>query len=669
MLAERVRRRPLRYRPHLDGLRTIAVYAVLAFHAGLGGFAGGFIGVDVFFVLSGFLVTSILIRDLAASSHVDYRRFYAGRVRRILPAAIITLCVSAIAYAVVATPSEMLDVVGGFRASCLYVANWFFIRQSTNYFASNVNASPVLHFWSLAVEEQFYLLWPLLLGGLYAATARARRWRWWLLRGLVAAAVVASAVEAWRIAGSNLERAYYGTDTRAYQLLAGALLALTPQLMHASARAKRALPALMTVLLAGLVVVASSALDIGPITRGLFATGLAALLIVALEASGEGFVKKLLSSGPAAYLGRLSYGIYLWHWPVIVIAVHGRHIAPAALFVMTCAISTGLAALSFHFVEHPLRTSQIVDRYKRLTVGVGIVVSIAVGLAFLPAVLDRSQSADAAASGNSLDWRAAKNDIAKLPNCLGKAVDRCTVVRGTKQRVLLIGDSHAQMWLPALESIARRESLTLSVAVLDACPWQRGMFYLGSGSVYTDCKRHQADWYNRIVPAFNPDIVVLAQSGSGSPGFPIPFTFPDGRKLAIGQPGYDDALIRASAATIEALRAQHRRVVIFEPIPATFPFDPLSCLSRGGPAAACARTVDARPTPLERYFRRAALEPKVASIDLDRVVCPRLPTCDAALGGIIVRRDANGHLTAAFARSVAPAVERLLQAQSVLRSP
>ena len=309
MLAQRVRRRPLRYRPHLDGLRTIAVYAVLAFHAGLGGFAGGFIGVDVFFVLSGFLVTSILIRDLAASSHVDYRRFYAGRVRRILPAAIITLCVSAVAYAAVATPSEMLDVLGGFRASCLYVANWFFIRQSTNYFVSNVNASPVLHFWSLAVEEQFYLLWPLLLGGLYVATARARRWRWWLLRGLVAAAVMASAIEAWRIAGSNLERAYYGTDTRAYQLLAGALLALTPQLMHAKRRAKRALPALMTVLLAGLVVVASSALDVGPITRGLFATGLAALLIVALGALG----RRVRQEAPLVGAGGLSRSTVVWH--------------------------------------------------------------------------------------------------------------------------------------------------------------------------------------------------------------------------------------------------------------------------------------------------------------------------------------------------------------------
>ena len=189
-MATEVVERPgaLRYRPYLDGLRAVAVYLVVAFHAGLGLLSGGFIGVDVFFVLSGFLVTRILMRDLASIGRIQWRSFYARRVRRILPAALVTLVVTAFAYAIIASPIEMFDVLGGFRAALFYVANWFFIHQATDYFAANVNSSPVLHFWSLAVEEQFYLLWPLLLGAMFVLTSGAPRRRWWIVRVVVVAA-------------------------------------------------------------------------------------------------------------------------------------------------------------------------------------------------------------------------------------------------------------------------------------------------------------------------------------------------------------------------------------------------------------------------------------------------------------------------------------------------
>src|SRR5205085_8502754 len=150
--SEFLRRAPLRYRPYLDGLRAVAVYLVVAFHSGLSQITGGYIGVDIFFVLSGFLVTRILVRDLASVGRVQWRRFYARRVRRILPAAVVALVATALVYATVASPSDMLGALGGFRAAFFYVGNWYFIRQSTNYFAADVNTSPVLHFWSLAVE-------------------------------------------------------------------------------------------------------------------------------------------------------------------------------------------------------------------------------------------------------------------------------------------------------------------------------------------------------------------------------------------------------------------------------------------------------------------------------------------------------------------------------------
>jgi peptidoglycan/LPS O-acetylase OafA/YrhL len=160
------------YRPFLDGLRAVAVYLVVLFHAGSDRFSGGFVGVDVFFVLSGFLVTQLLLRDVEATGSVSFRRFYARRFRRLLPAAFVALVVTALVFAALASPVEVADALGGFKASFLYSANWYFIDQSADYFGADLATNPVLHFWSLAVEEQFYLVWPLLLGGLFAATRR-----------------------------------------------------------------------------------------------------------------------------------------------------------------------------------------------------------------------------------------------------------------------------------------------------------------------------------------------------------------------------------------------------------------------------------------------------------------------------------------------------------------
>ena len=193
------------YRPHLDGLRAVAVYLVVLFHAGLTKLSGGYIGVDVFFVLSGYLVTQLLLRDVATGS-IRFGRFYARRFRRLLPAAFVTLMVTAIVFAAV-TPSGAAAAYGAFRAAFLYVANWYFIKQSTSYFGGAVASNPVLQFWSLAVEEQFYLLWPLTLAGMFWIARRTAIREAALVRALVALGGLVSLLWALHLRVGNVDRA------------------------------------------------------------------------------------------------------------------------------------------------------------------------------------------------------------------------------------------------------------------------------------------------------------------------------------------------------------------------------------------------------------------------------------------------------------------------------
>ncbi len=639
----------------------------------LGWFRGGFIGVDAFYVLSGFLVTSILLGDLRTTGSINWPRFYARRVRRLLPAALLALLVTAIAYSAVASPTEMQDALGGFRAAFLYVANWFFIRQSTDYFAAGaVGSNPVLHFWSLAVEEQFYILWPALLGGLYFVAKRTGRQRWVVLRGFVLALGIVSAIEALYIARTNLDHAYYGTDTRAYQLLAGAFLALTPQLFNASEHVRRPARVCAALAVVALVFVGTAALDLGPISRGVVAAVLTAVVIVALGDADGGAARGFLSWRPLTYLGRVSYGTYLWHWPVVVLVTHDRDIDPVPLFLLATLGATGLAMLSFHLLERPVRTSRPLDRVKLPVIAVGLVSSALMGLLVMPAILDRTSSSVAAQSISTgtktglrlLDWRTARADVPKLPDCLHAPIDRCAAVRGGGRRVLLVGDSVARMWLPTFTEIAKRESFQLSVAIYPGCPWQRGLQYAGAAVVTRQCDAHQQDWYDRVVPQYAPDIVVLAQGPYDDPIRSNRFLGPDGRVVDARSDQFEPFLQARSADSLRALMTAGRRIVIIEPTPRPpDPFDPLSCISEG--RSRCTYQTRRGPTHLEQFFRQSASPPQIVTLDLDRVVCPRLPTCDPIVDDIIVKRDVN-HLTATFARSRAAEVDNLLRRTHVL---
>jgi peptidoglycan/LPS O-acetylase OafA/YrhL len=669
------------YRPHLDGLRAVAVYLVVLFHAGSTRFSGGFIGVDVFFVLSGYLVTQLLLRDLSAVGSIGYARFYSRRFRRLLPAAFATLVVTAMVYTTIASPIDVLSAVGGFKAAFLYVTNWYFISQSAGYFGANLSSNPVLHFWSLAVEEQFYLLWPLLLGGLYMSVRRLGSRQWTVLRLIVAAGALSSLIWAWYLRDTNPNRAYYGTDARAYQLLAGALLALTPSLLALLGRSRVIARWMAATGLVGLVLLAAWGPSIDAIQRGTLATLLAVTLIAGMEAASGGPVRRVLSTEPLVYLGKISYGTYLWHWPVIVVLTIVFQPTTVSTIAITIVVATAMASLSFQVLERPIRLSTVLDRHRRLVIAAGLSTSIIAATILIPAITRRGTSA-AVESGASLaaggytpvpaeNWQALKHDQPQLPNCLGRPVEDCVLVHGTGLHILVIGDSHAGAILPAFRELADREHMTLSASIQGRCPWQRNLALVpyevaGDPNWSEDCTKVKEDLYNRVLPELHPDIVVAMNQGYDQPDSPQMYLIPGHEHAERGSTNYNAWLEQATRSAVSELRQNGRKVVIIEPIPFKVNFDPLACLATATVIEQCRYIVSAQPTGLEKLYRSLhKTDDHVWSVDLDRAVCPMLPICDPIVNHEIVKLDAT-HLTSGFSRSLAPLLTLWLKQNGVI---
>jgi peptidoglycan/LPS O-acetylase OafA/YrhL len=350
------------FRPDLEGLRGVAILLVLLCHVRIPGAEAGFVGVDVFFVLSGFLITGLLVEQLDRTGRIDLHAFYARRVRRIVPAALVVLVATLAAAQLVLSPLDLPRVTDDVMTAGLSVANVHFALGATDYFAP-VDPSPVLHYWSLGVEEQFYLLWPIVL----IAAARLGRPR---LAMAVAVAVVCVASFALSAAVTTPSPAwaYYSLPTRAWQLAAGALVALA---RPAIGRLPRPVGAFVGWVGVGLL--AAALVTIGPTTEY---PGLAALLptlaAVALIASGgrggsPGWLA--LTRAPLRFLGRISYSLYLWHWPILVLG--SMALAPGAdagpinddgtlpdllpLRIGLALLAVGVAWLSWRFVEEPFR--------------------------------------------------------------------------------------------------------------------------------------------------------------------------------------------------------------------------------------------------------------------------------------------------------------------------
>ncbi len=669
------------FRPDVEGLRAVAVGLVLWFHAGLAGLPGGFAGVDVFFVISGFLITGLLVREVEATGRVSLPRFYARRARRILPAAGLVLGATTLLTWAALPVTRWRDAGGDVAAAAGYVVNWRFASRAVDYLAEDATPSPVQHFWSLAVEEQYYLLWPALLL-LLAVLVRRRSLP---VRPVVAGGLLLVVVPslAWSVEATSREpaAAYFTTTTRLWELGVGALVAVGAGLWPRMPR-----PLAAGVGWAGLAtVVVGAALQ----TTSTPWPGLAALVptlgtaavVVGGFAAGPAGPVAVLGSRPMVWVGGLSYSLYLWHWPLLVAATaRFGDLGPGrGLLVVLVALIP--AWLTSRYVENPLRRSRALGRSPRLALSVGANVSlagVACGLALVLGALSTVPDAPTQARGGAALGRGASPTVGTLSprsatpsgpvtpdplratedvprayrdGCQGgvedDAVTSCRYgpgARGRGDTVALVGDSKVLQWLPAFLRLGRSRGWEVVTYTKSACAWAAATV-VTDGQAYASCTTWSRSVLDRLTGPDRPDLVVTSSvHGSALDG--------GGRQatsaLVTGYARYWRALGDAGVPVLALSDSPNPGSRVYE------------CVAghRDDYARACTYPYHRSPGT-DALAEAARRVPSARLADLDPWVCPGEDRCPPVVGGVLVNRQGS-HVTATYAASLAPVVGRVV---------
>jgi peptidoglycan/LPS O-acetylase OafA/YrhL len=535
-----------RFRPDVEGLRAVAVLLVVVYHAGLLRVTGGYVGVDVFFVISGFVITGVLLRERRATARTSVLDFYARRFRRILPAATLVLLVTVVGAYV------LLGAIGGDSAAddgrwaAVFLSNFHFASVGTSYLAELKPPSPLQNYWSLSVEEQFYLVFPTLF--LVVAGLRTRLRIETRLLVVLGVVVVASYWLSVAQTASTPTQAYFSPFTRAWELAIGAMVAAaTPWL----ARVPTRIGGLLT--WAGLLSVVISAFAFSSTTPypgsivAIPVVGTALIIGGGLTVPWAG-AESLLALGPFQWMGRRSYGLYLWHWPILILVAEnaGKRTLPAGESLLLVLAAVVASAVTYVLVENPLRHLR---RPSRSTVLAGVAV---VGVTVLALTLVINANRPGSAHGSVAVVPApdeptvarevtAAASVTKVPasvqppltiagfdyggffqsqSCVAHATQTfstvCTLGDKTGKGLLVVyGDSHAVMWLQAFNAIAKRAHWRLVILAKEACPAEfltvispPGL--RSPGSPYTECD----EWHARAVQWINqqhPNVLVVTQ--------------------------------------------------------------------------------------------------------------------------------------------------------------
>ncbi|MGO3127392.1 MAG: acyltransferase family protein [Luteimonas sp.] len=659
------------FRLEIQALRAIAVLAVLVFHIWPSALPGGYVGVDVFFVISGYLITGILFRQFDSTGRIQVGTFYVRRIRRLLPAAAVVLI--AVAFLLPLLPATRWEeTVSGIVASTLYVQNWWLGAQAVDYLAAESAPSAVMHFWSLSVEEQYYIAWPLLLMllGLLPAAVKRRPGR--IFAAMVLLVVVASLAYSIWLTSTNPALAYFSTLTRAWELGVGGLLAVTTRWKTLPQTIRDALAWCGLAMIAFAVVRFDETTPFPGYAAALPVFG-TALVIMGRDSPRLFSAYTLLRARILQYLGDISYSLYLWHWPVIVFyaAVAGRSpglIDGIALLVVSCALahqtkvlvedrfrdagdgpsaSVRAFALAVFCILACLAAAWAATRPwdANREGGVGVATSSPDDRPTHPGALVLTDNVVAAPAEILPSPEHAKKDFPApyLQRCMARGssskVEVCAYGNPHGEtHVVLVGDTYAAQWQPALDSIAAANGWRLHVIVKTGCALGDAMPVDSDGNPSASCQTWREAVSERI-REWKPDLLLIAQS-------------PSSRVAAGGSRNERVIALAESMATFANRVAADTGSVAF---------------LRGTPSLgrACAEVDNIGECEVPRSRALTDTDPALLAsrnvagahlLDLSDAFCLS-DRCGAVVGNVPVYRT-GGHLTATYSRTLAPALAR-----------
>jgi peptidoglycan/LPS O-acetylase OafA/YrhL len=617
------------YRPALDGLRCMAVIAVILYHLDKRWLPGGFLGVDVFFTLSGYLITSLLLLERQRTGRIDRSRFWSRRAKRLLPAAL--LVIAAVAVWLLGQPDFVQAARRGDMFSALgNVMNWQLIASGQSYFQAFTTVSPLRHFWSLAIEEQFYLVWPIVC----AVLLRSGR-----LRGLTITCMIGAVTSAGLcvalFSAADPSRSYYGTDTRIHEILIGALLAIW--FAHRRNTAKTISGA--WVFVPGVLVLVAALVFVHDQWAGYYRGGsvvvalVTALVILAVEAAPTGLAARVAGFGPFAAIGRVSYGLYLWHWPVIVWLTPGtwgihNEIALAAIRV---AVTVVVTAVSYRFVEQPIRNGR----------------KISIRRPRFVAAISFSAIAAVAMLGETVTWGATMPVWAS-----GHTNDRL-VGDGRGLHLAVIGDSVATSLIPGLTSEVETRGWSMLNASEPGCPITGLPQKLADGADHPNnahCAELAPELFGEVVD-FHPDVVLWHDLQSSLP------LSAEGQLVPAGSDRWATLILGAWQTKLDQLADADVFVVL---PPARSQDAPNNC----GERCHVIQGEDEQIRALTVTF--LARNSRVHELDLDATLCPTGIPCPSKIGNITVRlADSDQtHFTPEGAAWIAPIIMAAITSES-----